>query len=237
MATTRTVEYELDGETYEGLLAVPEGEGPHPCVMVCHAWAGRAEHEDEVARRLAGQGYLAFAADVYGKGVRGGSKEENQELMEPLASDRTGKLAARLKASLEAMTAQSEADADRAAVCGYCFGGLCALDVARANLPVKGAAAFHAILGEQDKPQSGDIAPKVIAFQGFDDPMATPDDLTAFGKEMTARGADWQLHVFGGVMHAFTNKGANDPDFGTVYDADADRRSWDGFLRFLSETL
>ncbi|MBB4660135.1 dienelactone hydrolase family protein [Parvularcula dongshanensis] len=235
MVTTRTVEYEVDGETYQGLLAVPDGQGPFPCVMICHAWAGRAENEDKSAEKIAGMGYLAFAADVYGKGRRGSSTEENQKLMEPLVSDRTGLLAKRLSASLETMKAQDEADASRAAVTGFCFGGLCALDCARGNLGVAGAAAFHAILGQQDKPQAGDIEAKVIAFQGYDDPMAKPEDQKAFADEMTARKADWQLHLYGGVMHAFTNEKANDPDFGTVYDAQASKRAWDGFARFLAE--
>ena len=234
MVTTRTVEYERGGKTYEGLLATPGGDGPFPSVLICHAWAGRSEHEENVAKRLAGLGYAALAGDVYGKGVRGGSKEENQALMEPLVSDRTGSLNGVLAAALAALDAQPET-APRPVVAGYCFGGLCALDVARARLGVRGAAAFHAILGEDGAPEGGNIEARVIAFQGFDDPMATPEDLTAFGQEMTRRQADWRLHVFGGVMHAFTNEDADDPDFGTVYDAEADARSWAAFETFLQE--
>lgn len=237
MANTRTVTWDVDGKTFEGLLAVPDGDGPHPCVLVCHAWAGRSEHEEAVARRLTGMGYAAMAGDVYGQGVSGGSKEENQALMEPLASDRSGKLAARLAASLNALKEQTEADGERAVAAGYCFGGLCVLDMARAGMEVRGVAAFHAILGEDGKPGEADIAARVLAMQGYDDPMATPDDQRAFTEEMTRRGADWQLHLHGGVVHAFTNEGANDPDFGTVYDEQADKRSWRAFTAFLEETL
>ena len=231
--STRTIEWTVGDEPFEGYLAEPDGEA-RGAVLICHAWAGRGAHEEAVARKLAGLGYRALAGDVYGRGVRGGSKEENQALMEPLVSDRTGTLQARLTAGLDALRALGP---DPVVVSGYCFGGLCALDVARANLGVSGAAAFHAILGEDGAPDGGDIDARVIAFQGFDDPMATPDDLTAFGREMTRRSADWRLHVFGGVMHAFTNEDANDPDFGTVYDAEADARSWSSFVTFLDETL
>ena len=237
MTTTRTVSWSEGGEEFEGLLALPDGDGPHPAVLVCHAWAGRSEHEEAVAKRLAGLGYVAMAGDVYGKGVRGEGKDECQALMEPLVSDRRGKLRARLTASLSALTGQAEAAPGKVAAAGYCFGGLCVLDMARGGMPVRGVAAFHAILGEDDKPGEGKIAPKVLAMQGYDDPMATPDDQRAFTEEMTRRGADWQLHLHGGVMHAFTNKDANDPDFGTVYDAQADRRSWRAFTAFLEETL
>lgn len=235
MVTTKTVEYTVGGEIFEGLLAVPDGEGPHPCVLVCHAWAGRTAHEDKAAERIADMGYTAFAADLYGKGITGSSKEENQKLMEPLVSDRGGVLRARLEASIAAMTDEAEADAGKAAVMGFCFGGLCALDCARAGLPVKGAAAFHAILGQDGKPASGPIEAKVIAFQGYDDPMAAADDQRAFAEEMTQRKADWQLHLYGGVMHAFTNEGANDPGFGTVYDRTASKRAWRAFEDFLAD--
>ena len=235
MTTIKTIEWTVGGDTFEGLLAMPDGE-PKGAVLVCHAWAGRAEHEETVAKRLAGLGYAALAGDVYGKGVRGTSVEENQKLMNPLVEDRRGKLRERLQASLDAFKAQ-DGVGDRVLAAGYCFGGLCVLDMARANMAVAGSAAFHAILGEDGKPGEGDIAPKVLAMQGADDPMATQDDRAAFAKEMTDRGADWQLHTFGGVQHAFTNKGAHDHDLGTVYDEKADERSWRLFTDFLQETL
>ena len=166
--------------------------------------------------------------------MRGGSKEENQKLMTPFVEDRD-MLVDRLTAGMKTAAGLEQVNADKIAVCGYCFGGLCALDMARANTGVLGATAFHAILGQPNKPGSGKIAAKVLALQGFDDPMATPEDETAFGKEMSERDADWQMHVYGGVMHAFTNKQANDPDFGTVYDAQADKRSWRTFTGFLGE--
>lgn len=231
MATTQLVEWEADGQTFEGKLAIPDS-GIRGSVLICHAWAGRADHEENFAARLASHGYLAMAGDVYGKGVRGSSNEENEKLMTPLVQDRE-KLQTRLRASLEALTSQPAADAGKVAAAGFCFGGLSVLDLARAGAPVNGVGAFHAILGKPDKPGSGKIDAEVIAFQGFDDPMAGPDDLKAFGQEMTERQANWQLYTFGGVAHAFTNEDANQPDNGLVFNAFARDRAYHVFDHFL----
>ena len=231
--TTRMVDYELDGQAFDGFLAFDdEGAGERPCVMICHAWGGRKDHEEEAAKRVAELGYVAFAADIFGKGVRGESTEECQNLITPLLEERET-LRARLSKSLETMTAQAEADAARAAVSGYCFGGLCALDMARINAPVLGVTAFHSLFGTTE--ETGTITPKVLALQGYDDPLAAPDAQRAFTDEMTRRKADWQLHLYGGVSHAFTNEGANDPNLGLQYDVKADARSWATFENFLAE--
>ncbi|MEO1040994.1 MAG: dienelactone hydrolase family protein [Pseudomonadota bacterium] len=233
MSETRAVEWSVHDKTFEGWLAIPSSP-PKGALLVCHAWSGRAEHEEAFAQRLADQGYVAMAADVYGKGVRGANNEENEKLMTPLVQDR-GMLQERLNAALTVLSAQPEVDASAVAVTGFCFGGLCALDMARAHAPIKGAAAFHAILAPADPFAEGDIKAKVIAFQGFDDPMAGPDDLKSFGQEMTARHADWQLHTYGGVAHAFTNEAANMPEAGLQFSASARDRSYAAFDAFLTE--
>lgn len=231
MTDTRLIEWSIDGQTFEGRLALPAGTA-RGTVLVCHAWSGRAEHEEAFAERLADKGYVAMAGDVYGKGVRGSNNQENEQLMKPLVEDRA-KLLARLHASIDALNAQPEVDAERVAAAGFCFGGLSVLDLARANAPVKGVAAFHAILTPPNDAGTEKIRPQVIAFQGFDDPMAGPDDLKSFGEEMTARSAPWQLYTFGGVGHAFTNEGANDPGLGLKFDAFARDRSYHVFDHFL----
>lgn len=231
--TTRLVEYELDGETYDGFVAVDDEQSDaRPGVMICHAWGGRKDHEENVARRLAELGYVGFAADVFGKGKRGETTEECQALITPLVENRD-LLRRRLLAALGQMKALDEVEVDQAVVSGYCFGGLCALDMGRVNAPVRGVAAFHSLFGTTD--EEGEISPKVIALQGYDDPMAGPDAQRAFTDEMTRRGADWQLHLYGGVAHAFTNQGANDASLGLKYDVTADARSWAAFETFLAE--
>jgi len=232
MPTTRLVEWTADGQTFEGLLAVPDGAAKG-AVLVCHAWGGRKAHEEEFAEKLAALGYVAMAGDVYGKGQTGNTNEECQALMNPLASDRP-RLMVRLQAALDALADQDEVDVDRMAAAGFCFGGLSVLDLARANAKVLGVAAFHAIVAGNG--EGGDpIKPKVIAFQGFDDPMAGPEDLKNFGIEMTERQADWQLHSYGGVSHAFTNVHANQPENGLIYDVVARDRSYQTLENFLAE--
>ncbi|NNL88961.1 MAG: carboxymethylenebutenolidase [Marinicaulis sp.] len=231
---TRPLEYEIDGNTYEAIVA-SDGAGEKPGVLVCHAWAGRSDFEVGKAKALAELGYTGVAIDLYGKGVLGSSVEENQALMTPFMDDRT-MLQGRLGTIVELVKCQREVDAGKVAIIGFCFGGLCALDAARSNNEVAGVVSFHGLLGAPGN-TADKINAKILALHGWDDPMAPPGDVIALGKELTNANADWQLHGFGGVMHAFTNPAANDADFGTVYNADADRRSWIAMKNFMAESF
>ena len=232
---TETIGYQHDGVALEGLLVWDDAiQGPRPGVLVSHAWAGRSEFEDSKAQDLAGLGYAGFSLDLYGKGVRGNSKEENSALMQPFMENRP-LLQERLNASLDAMNDCGVVDATCSAIIGFCFGGLCALDLARSGRDIRAAISLHGLLTAPGSTPS--IKAKVLALHGWDDPMAPPADVEAFAKEMSAAGADWQLHAYGNTMHAFTTPEANDPDFGTVYDATADRRSWIAVQNMLAEAL
>ena len=154
--------------------------------------------------------------------------------MQPFMEDRQ-LLLARLQASLTALRACPATDASRSAIIGYCFGGLCALDLARSGSDILAAISIHGLLNAPA--ETAEISARVLALHGWDDPMATPQNVQEFAAEMTQAGADWQLHAYGNTMHAFTNPQANDPDFGTVYNADADRRSWVAIRNMLSEAL
>lgn len=234
--TTKTLDYSADGITCEGYLALPEG-APAKLVLIAHAWGGQGDNERSKAERIAAElGYAAFCMDVYGKGKRGQTTEECQALMNPLAGDRA-KLQARLNAAVEFSKTLEGVDTSARAAAGYCFGGLCVLDMARAGMDVGGVASFHGLFTAPDNLSDPKISAKVVAFHGWDDPMAEPDSVLELAKEMTAAGADWQLHAYGNTMHAFTTEGANNPDFGTVYDATADKRSWQSFAAFLGEVL
>ncbi len=233
---TQSFEYQGDGHTFEGYLALPEG-GPKPVVLVAHAWGGLSDYEKGMADRVAEDlGYGAFAIDVYGAGKRGGSVEENQALMTPLMEDRA-ELQKRLNIAIEHSKTLDGVDTSKRAAIGFCFGGLCVLDMARAGQDVAGVASFHGLFVPAGNLSGQKIAAKVVAFHGWDDPMAEPDSVLALAREMSAAGADWQLHAFGNTMHAFTTPGANDPNMGVVYSADADRRSWDSLRSFLGEVL
>lgn len=234
---SQAIEYSHDGTLLEGMLAWDDVlPGPLPAVVVCHAWRGRGPFECKRAEALAGLGYAGFAADVYGKGVLGSGPEENARLMQPLLDDR-GMLQGRLSAALEAVFGLPQVDAARVAVMGYCFGGLCALDVARMGAKVRGAISMHGLFHPPPNQPTSKIAAKVLALHGWDDPMVPPEQVVALARELTGAGADWQLHAYGHTMHAFTNPEANDPTAGTVYEPTADRRSWQAVENFLAEIL
>jgi len=208
--------------------------GPRPGVLVSHAWGGRSDYEDGKANGIAELGYAAFAIDLYGKGVRGSSPEENSALMQPFLDDRA-MLQNRLLVSLNTLREQDEVDATTVAAIGFCFGGLCVLDIARTGEDLAGVVSIHGLFAAPGNTESNRIRAKVLALHGWDDPMATPDAVMALSQELTAMGADWQLHAYGNTMHAFTNPQANDSAMGTVYDAAADRRSWIAMHNFLQE--
>jgi dienelactone hydrolase len=232
---TRSVEYHDGDCLLEGLKCWDdEMDKPRPGVLVAHAWRGRSEFEDGKARRLAELGYVGVAMDLFGKGVLGTSIEENRALMQPFLDDRT-LLQRRMKLGVEQARMQEEVDASQIAAIGFCFGGLCVLDLARTGAEVTGVVSFHGLFTPPNNTGGNRIIAKVLVMHGWDDPMATPQQLTELGHELTMMGADWQIHAYGNTMHAFTNPSANDPGFGTQYRQEADRRSWQSMQAFLSE--
>jgi dienelactone hydrolase len=232
---SNTVGY-LDNEVLlEAFFAFDDSlSGRRPAVLINHTWAGRDDFVAEKAKKLAGLGYVGFAVDMYGKGVSGSSPEENAQLMQPFMDNRQ-MLQKRMHAALYALKLLPWVDDSKIAAMGFCFGGLCSLDLARTGADLKGVVSFHGLLGAPGNTQGNAIKAKILALHGHDDPMGPPEQVIAFEQEMTAAGADWQLHTFGNTMHAFTNPAANNPGFGTVYQPDADRRSWLLMKNFLAE--
>ena len=232
---SNTVNY-LDGDVLlEAFFAFDDAvSGRRPAVLVSHAWGGREEFVANKARKLAELGYVGFALDMYGKGVLGSSTEENAKLMQPFMNSREI-LQKRIQAALNVVKLMPWVDDSNCAAIGFCFGGLCVLDLARTGADVKGVVSFHGLLGAPDNLRGHAIKAKVLVLHGHDDPMVPVEQVIAFEQEMTTAGADWQLHTFGNTMHAFTNPVANNPGFGTVYQPDADRRSWLAMENFLTE--
>jgi dienelactone hydrolase len=234
---TRTVEHEYEGKQFEGLLVLNDARPtPQPCVLVFHGWEGRSEAQEECAQKLTAWGYAGFAVDLYGKGLRGTTPEECQALITPLIENRA-MLRERLLHTVEVVRHLPEVDSANLAAIGFCFGGLCVLDLARAGAPLKGVASFHGLFTPPGLPFIATSKPKVIAFHGWDDPMVPPADVVALGAELTAAGLDWQLTAYGGTMHAFMAEGANIPEMGILYNARSARRAWESLRGFLAETL
>ncbi|MGE0665160.1 MAG: dienelactone hydrolase family protein [Sphingomonadales bacterium] len=230
-------EHAHDGVTCELYVSAPEGAGRRPAVLVAHNWAGQGPPEREAADRLAALGYVGIAVDVYGKGRRGAPGEDNSALMAPFMADRA-LLRDRLLAAIDAAAAMPEVDPGRIAFAGYCFGGLCALDVARSGTDkVKGAISLHGVYAPPGLGPQGPIRASVLVLHGWEDPMTPPADVLALAKELTEAGADWSLHAYGHAMHAFTYPGLNMPERGVKHDEKAERRSWQAMVNFLEEVL
>jgi dienelactone hydrolase len=216
------------------VLVASPATGQRPAVIIFPSFVGRSESEVAVARRLAGLGYVGIAADLYGEGRQGIGQEECFGLMRPFLEDRRS-LQERLLAILEAVRALPEVDPQRVAAIGYCFGGLCALDLARSGADVSGVASFHGLFTPAPHLKGTSISAKVLAFHGWDDPMAPPEQVLELARELSGAGADWQIHAYGGTMHSFTNPNANAPEKGVMYNDTASQRSWATLERFLNE--
>jgi len=233
---TELIEYH-DGEIQlEAYVAWDDSiAGPRPGVLVAHDWTGRRDFATDKADEMAALGYVGFALDMYGKGVFGsdGDVEGNSALMGPLAGDRTA-LRARMTSALETLKGLDVVDSLKVGAMGYCFGGMCVLELARAGADVGGVISIHGIFTPGDVPNNA-ITARVLCLHGQDDPMVPPEQVLDFENEMSAAGADWQMHAYGGTMHAFTNPDANDPGFGAVYNPVADRRATQSIRNFWEE--
>lgn len=231
--TTRTASYELRGTEFDLYVAQPENvTSPLPAIFIAHAWDGLNAPIENIACRVAQLGYVAVVVDVYGKGVRGNPLGDNSHLMAPLLEDRS-LLRDRLQAGYAAIRSMDSVDATQIGAIGYCFGGLCALDLARSVPPyLKGVISFHGGLAGCDLEETKPIEAAILIEHGWDDPLAPPDDFLAFASEMDARKADWQAHIHGGALHAFTFEAANMPEKGLQYHEAAARRAWQSMANF-----
>ena len=229
-----TIIHHHDGAELHGLLVWDDAlPVPRQTVIIAHPWAGRGENEVRRAHQLAELGYAAFAIDLYGDGHYGTSKEENAALMQPFLDDRH-LLRSRMLSILDTAGQLEHVDPNRITAIGYCFGGLCVLDLARSGAELNGVVSFHGLLTPPGI-EGGQIRARVLVLHGNDDPMVPVGDVQALQEELTTAGADWQVHTYGNTMHAFTNPAANDPDFGTVYNVAADLHSWQSLLDFLPQ--
>jgi dienelactone hydrolase len=233
---TEIVPYTEGDDAFDSFVAYPpHAEAPQPAVFVCHAFGGRDGFAEEKAQKLAELGYVGAAIDVYGVGVRGTDRASSQALMMELVKN-PPLLRRRLAAAYQAVRMLDDVDPERMGAIGFCFGGLCAILCARMGLPLRGVASFHGLLtiGE---PLDARVHARILVQHRQDDPMVPPSDVGAFAEEMKRIHADWILHAYPGVVHAFTNPKANAPELGTVYDEDADRRSWIEMQRFFQDVF
>jgi dienelactone hydrolase len=233
---TETVEYKQDSAVLEGYLAYDDAlPGKRPGVLVVHEWKGITSYEKGRAEQLAAMGYVAFAADIYGKGVRPATPEEAAKVSGIYRSNRA-LLRARARAGLDELKRASRVEPEKIAAIGYCFGGTTVLELARSGANIPGVVSFH---GGLDTPNPGDaknIKAKVLVLTGGDDRFVPPAQRLAFENEMRGGGVDWQMIIYGGAVHSFTNPASgSDPSTGVAYNEKADRRSWEAMKQFFAE--
>ena len=225
--------YDADGVACHGYLALPEGDGPFPGVLVTPAFSGLSAMERGHADRLAAMGYAALGVDYYGGGALASTREEAAALMAVLNGDRP-LLAARMQAALATLKGLAAVDAARCGAIGFCFGGKAVLDLARAGADFRAGVSFH---GVYDAPEAGseEMKAAMLILDGWDDPLDPPAGKVALAEELNAHCADWQFLSFGRTGHAFTNPNANAPGMG--FSESANRRASDACARFFGEML
>ncbi len=236
MMHTELLEYRHGTTVCEAYCAHAASHGKQPCVLIAHDWSGRLPHIDRMADEMAAQGYVGIAIDVYGRGNRGRIEADNSDLMAPFMADRA-LLQRRLQAALDAAVELPFVDSQRVAIVGYCFGGLCALDLARSGDPrLTAAISIHGVLSRPPGPIRH-IGASVLVLHGWADPYAPPREVLELTHELTSAGADWELHAYGHVLHAFTAETVDDPAKGLAYHAKAAARARHAQFTFLAETL
>ena len=226
-----------DGVELVGQVAITETAGPHPAVMVMHSAHGLGDQVRERARRLAGLGYVAVATDMYGGGVHHTDPEASGRSMMEVFSE-PERLRARAVAWYEEVKNRSDVDPQRVAAIGFCFDGMCVLELARSGADVKAVISFHGLLSTSRPAAPGTVDGNVAIYAGGKDPYAPPEQVEAVRDELTAAGARLQVTVFADAYHGFT-----DPDSSAMgrediaYDPTADRVSWAGTLALLESTI
>jgi dienelactone hydrolase len=238
---TKVVEYRDGDIVLEGFVAFDAekvqnaGDAGVPGILVVHQWMGVTPYEKNRCRQLARLGYVAFALDVYGKGVRPANTN--------LAGQEAGKYKTdrelyrrRLNLGLEQLRAQAGVDANKIAAIGYCFGGTGVLELARSGAEVQGVVSFHGGLDSPSPDDGKNIKAKVLVCHGADDPFVPEADIVAFKQELNNAKVDWQMVYYAGAVHSFTQPMAgNDNSKGAAYNESADKRSWSAMRTFFNE--
>lgn len=232
---TEDLEYK-DGKTLcQGYLAYDDTKTNAPGILIAHQWMGLTDYEKGRARQLADLGYVALAADIYGKGVRPSNKDEAGKQAGMYKGDRK-LLRSRMQAALTALKAQKNVDASQTAAIGYCFGGTSVLELARSGADTLGVVVFHGGLDSPTPADGRNIKAKILVLHGADDPYSSQKDIAAMEDEFKAAKVDYQVTFYSGAVHAFTQPLAgNDPSKGVAYNERADKRSWVAMRDFFNE--
>ncbi len=230
------IEYVHEGIRLVGRLVVDDDTpGRRPAVLIAHDAAGLGDHPRDTARRLAELGYVAFALDYHGDGALL-PPEQIGERLGQLVGD-PDRIRALARAGLDVLLASEYTDPARVAAIGYCFGGTLSLELARSGAELSAVVGFHSGLATSRPEDAGNITGHVLVCIGADDPIIPPEQRADFEEEMRAAGVDWQMHLYGGAVHSFTNPSADGSMPAIKYDEHADTRSWQAMLNLFAEVF
>ncbi len=227
------IEYDDENEPLKGSFFSLTPQTKKPVVILFSTWKGKTPYICSRAEQIAKLGYHTFVADVFGEGKSAELPAECSALMMPFMEDRE-KLKKRLLTTVKIVKTLPFVDSQKIAVAGFCFGGLCALDLARSGEPLSGAISFHGLLNPPNLSPK-EIQTKILVMHGDIDPMVSTEELEAFKKEMRTKKANWELIIFGNTYHAFTNPDENDKARGTVYSEIVEKRAFKRLEFFLEE--
>ena len=230
------VEYKDGDKTFEGVIAFDSAiKGKKPGVVVFHNWMGITKETESKITELAKLGYVAFAGDIYGKGIRPKDAKEAGELATMYKNDRK-LLRSRVNLALSELEKNKHVDTSKLLATGYCFGGTSALELARSGANLLGVVSFHGGLSNPTPADAKNIKAQVEVYHGGIDPFVSADEVASFKKEMDEAKVTYQFTAFSGTVHSFTEKAAGDDiTKGAAYNAIADKRSWEGMKSFFAE--
>ncbi len=233
---TEIIEYKHNETILEGYLAYDDSlKGNAPGVLIVHEWTGIGPYVKKRAEQIAALGYVAFCADIYGKGIRPKDSKEASEQAAIYKHDRM-LMRERVKAGLSELKKCKLVDPDRIAAIGYCFGGTVVLELARSGANIQGVVSFHGGLDTAHPEEPEPIKAKILVLHGADDPFISAEQISAFQNEMRSSHANWQMVFYGGAVHSFTNvDSGSDPAKGAAYNQEADTRSWEAMKVFFGE--
>lgn len=232
----KTIEYG-DQSKFEGYLVQPKKGPAKGALLMIHNWMGVTDEAKAQADRLAEAGYIVFAADIYGKGIRPQKMEEAAKISGEYKGNRP-LFRERLNLAYNRLLQEKNVNKSKIAAVGYCFGGTGALELARSGAPLQAVVSFHGGLDSPTPKDGANIKARVLALHGADDPFVPDNDVMAFEREMREGKVDWLLVKYGGAVHSFTQKSAgNDNSKGQAYNEAADKRSFTAMKSFLQESM
>jgi dienelactone hydrolase len=235
--TTTDIAYDAGGTTMIGRLALPDGDGPRPAVLIAPEGNGLDDFQKQRPERFAELGYVAFALDYHGGGRPLVARDDINARLDLLVDD--PELARKVAgAGLDVLLAQPRTDPARVAAVGYCFGGTLVLELARTGADLKAVVGFHPGLMTKRPQDSANIVGKVLVCVGADDPLIPVEHRLAFEAEMRAAGVDWRMNVYGGAKHSFTHPRTGlDAIDGLEYHQPTDERSWRAMCDLFDEVF